>query len=469
MSELDRWGESAAVALLDEITGAETEEALAMVRAGGRENSVDRPRWALLALAAAALVVLVGGVALLKSRDTDEVEPPLATPPGTVALTTTPTAPATVAPTSPASTAPGSTAVPATAPPTSAPVTQPATTEPPTTTVVATPDIPPLADQSDFGGASKVAFARDGEIIVTGLLQNGSPVLWRWSDSVGSWSSTALPGDNTLVPIAFVDDQVGYAFVDGYVQKTADGGATWQKVTLASPSGGSVSVLELAIGAGYVHALGVDQSGTMTFRLYTMPLDGDSFTASSVEFPPPAGGEPVASFAFDDQSGWMAVTSRTLMGAAQFAGGQWTEVNVDCVNGGVTYASSGQSGDLVRSCDSGYMGSDGSVPEATQLQVSSDGGQTFGSPLALPSGGSPFFTLLARPEVGTIVIGGQGDSGPSISHDEGGSWQPLGLADGSFVSDLEASGNPLWVAVGSTSSGDQKVWVSRDGGASWAG
>ena len=78
MSELDRWGDSAAVALLDEITGAETEEALAIVRAGGRGNSVDRPRWALLALAAAALVVLVGGVALIKSRDTDEVEPPLA-------------------------------------------------------------------------------------------------------------------------------------------------------------------------------------------------------------------------------------------------------------------------------------------------------------------------------------------------------------------------------------------------------
>jgi hypothetical protein len=166
----------------------------------------------------------------------------------------------------------------------------------------------------------------------------------------------------------------------------------------------------------------------------------------------------------------MAVTSRTLMGAARFSGGEWSEdSNVTCVNGGVTYASSGQSGDLVRSCDSGFMGSDGSVPVGTQLEVSSDGGQTFGSALPLPTGGSPFFTLLARPDADTIIIGGQGDSGPSITHDEGASWQPLGLPAGSFVSDLQASNSDLWVAAGSTSNGDQKVWVSRDGGATWVG
>ena len=435
----------------------------------GDRTSISR-RWGLLALAAAAIVVLVGGLVVLKNRDTDEVEPPLASPPSTAPVTNpgstaTTQVPATVPPSAPAT-------VPATAAPaTSAPVTtEPPTTEPTTTTVVATPDVAPLADQSDFGGASKVAYAGGGVIIVSGTSSDGSPVLWRWSDATATWSSTALPGDNTLVPIAFVDDQIGFAFVDGYVQKTADGGSTWQRVTLDSPSGGGVSVIELAIGADMVHALGVDQDGAMTFRLYTMPIDSDAFTASSVSFPPPAGGEPVTSFAFDGESGWMAVTSRTLMGAARFSGGEWSEdSNVTCVNGGVTYASSGQSGDLVRSCDSGFMGSDGSVPVGTQLEVSSDGGQTFGSPLPLPSGGSPFFTLLARPDAGTIIIGGQGDSGPSITHDEGASWQPLGLPNGSFVSDLEASNGDLWVAAGSTSNGDQKVWVSRDGGATWAG
>jgi hypothetical protein len=349
-------------------------------------------------------------------------------------------------------------------------VTVPATTAPPATTQPPTPDISPLAGQPDFGGASNVAFASASEIIVSGTHPDGSPVLWHWSDAAAAWSATDLPGSDSFVPIAFVDGQTGFAFVDGYMQKTVDGGATWQRIPLASPSGGSVSVLEVAVGAGYVHALGVDQSGAMTFRIYSMPVDGASFNASSVSFPPPAGGEPVASFAFDDKSGWMAVTSRTLIGAAHFVGGQWTKApDVKCVNGGVTFASSGVTGDLVRSCDSGYMGSDGSVPVGTQLGVSSDAGQTFGS-VALPStGGSPFFTLLARPAAGTIVVGGQGDSGPSITHDEGGSWHDLGLPQGSFVSDLEASGGNLWVAAGSTSNGDQKVWVSRDGGATWAG
>ena len=59
------------------------------------------------------------------------------------------------------------------------------------------------------------------------------------------------------------------------------------------------------------------------------------------------------------------------------------------------------------------MGSDGSVPEATQMEVSSDGGQTFTPARAARAADSPFFTLLARPGVGTIVIGRPGDSGPS--------------------------------------------------------
>jgi hypothetical protein len=294
-------------------------------------------------------------------------------------------------------------------------------------------------------------------------------VLWHGSEATAAWSATDLPGDNSFVPIAFVDGQTGFAFLGGHVQKTVDGGATWQQVALASPSGGGVDVIELAVGAGQVHALGVDQGGSVKFRIYSMPLDGASFTASPVAFPPPAGGEPVVSFAFDDQSGWMAVTSRTLLGAARYTGGQWTAADVTCVNGGVTYASSGKSGDLVRSCDSGFMGSDGSIPEGTQLQVSSDGGQSFGDPLTLPSGGSPFFSLLARPAAGTIVISGQGDSGPSVTRDNGGSWQSLGLPQGSFVQDLEADSSGLWVAVGSSSQGDQKVWVSTDAGATWTG
>lgn len=467
MSELDRWGDSAAVALLDEVSGAETEEALAMVRNGDSGEPGQRPRYALLALAAAAVVVLVAGVALIKSRDAEEVEPPLATPPSsspapTPAPTTAPaTSPATVASEPPTST-----------PPSTTPATSEPTTTPPVSTVPPAPaDVPPLADQPDFGGASKVAYARDGVIIVLGSRGDGSPVLWQWHDTTTTWASSPLPGDNSYVPIAFASDQVGFAFVDGYLQRTTDGGASWGRIDIASPSGGGVSVIELAVGANLVHALAVDQDGAMTFRLYTMALDGSSFAASPVEIPPPAGGEPSASFAFAGDAGWMAVTSRTLMGAAEFADGQWSEApDVTCVNGGVYFASSGQNGDLVRSCDSGYMGSDGSVPEGTQLEVSSDGGETF-RPVPLPdrSPDSPeFVTLLARPAVGTIVIQAQDGSGV-IFGDDGGNGRPLGLPAGSFVSGLSTDSGGLWVAVGSDSNGDQKVWVSRDAGATWTG
>src|SRR4029078_11774884 len=103
-----------------------------------------------------------------------------------------------------------------------------------------------------------------------------------------------------------------FAFVDGFMQKTTDGGTTWNHVDLTSPSGGGTSVIALAVGAGDVHALAVDQSGSMTFRLYTMPIDGTSFTPTSVEFPPPARGERRASVAFETHSRWVAVPRRTL-------------------------------------------------------------------------------------------------------------------------------------------------------------
>ena len=88
-------------------------------------------------------------------------------------------------------------------------------------------------------------------------------------------------------------------------------------------------------------------------------------------------------------------------------------------------------GDLLRSCDSGYMGSNGITPQLTQMQISADGGQTFGPALAMSVGGSGFFDLLARPSLGWIVIApSTGDMGPSVTHDEGGTWQPLGLPGG---------------------------------------
>jgi hypothetical protein len=95
--------------------------------------------------------------------------------------------------------------------------------------------------------------------------------------------------------------------------------------------------------------------------------------------------------------------------------------------------------------------------------------------IVLPEGGtnnSPFFTLLARPDARTIVIASQGDAGLFVTSSNGNNgqgWEPLGLPDGSFVSDLEANSPDLWVAVGSNPDGDQNVWSSRDGGISWEG
>src|SRR4051812_30668883 len=128
MSELDRLGNAAAAALVSETTYPETEAALAGVRAGGSAHrNPDRSRWPLLALVAAAAIVLVGGLVLIRRRDTGEVETPVATQPATVPVTTPlPTTPATA----PATVAPTASSTPATQPATTVavPTTEPATT-----------------------------------------------------------------------------------------------------------------------------------------------------------------------------------------------------------------------------------------------------------------------------------------------------------------------------------------------------
>jgi hypothetical protein len=485
MSELDRWGESAATALLDDVTFEEAEDALAAMHDGGVRASGEHKRHVVLALAAAAVVALVAGVALVESRDTQEVQPPLATPPVT---TPTPTAAPTLLPTTVPPAVPTTVALtqqPTLPPSTLSPTTEPLSTDVPPVdpSIGANPlfphlgqlatgaVVPPLADQPDFGGVSKLVYAGGGVAVVAGMRQDGSPVLWKWSDGGGQWSAADLPGDSPFVPIVFTGPGVGYAFVDGYLQRTTDWGQGWTRIEIASPSGGRISGIDLAVGAGYVHLLAVDQDAEMTVRLYTMPIDGGSFTPAAVDFPPPAGGEPSASFAFDDRTGWMAITSRTLMGAAHFVNGEWTAApEVTCVNGGIYFAASGAPGDFVRACDSGLMGSDGSLPEGTQLEVSSDGGHTYRSiPIPDRSPTTPaFVALLARPIPGVIVI--RVEDGSAVAFDDdGGSARRLNLPPGSFVSELEARGGDIGVAIGSTSSGDEKVWTSTDVAVTWVG
>ena len=57
----------------------------------------------------------------------------------------------------------------------------------------------------------------------------------------------------------------------------------------------------------------------------------------------------------------------------------------------------------------------------------------------------------------------------AVGGPNGDDWEPLGIPDGSFVSDFEPGNETLWVAIGSTAEGTQKVWVTSDAGATWAG
>jgi hypothetical protein len=104
------------------------------------------------------------------------------------------------------------------------------------------------------------------------------------------------------------------------------------------------------------------------------------------------------------------------------------------------------------------------------MEVSVDGGTTF-TPVEPPIPGDArvFYTLLARPNPLTIVVGSEGGGRPAITYDDGHEWTQFDFPSHSFVRELVTDDGGLWVAIGQTSDGDQTVWISRDGGASWDG
>lgn len=435
MSELDRLGTAAATALLAEVTPADASAALAAVRFHGTRPASDRRRWPLMAVAAAAVVVVVTGLVVIANRNPDQqIDPPLA-------------------------------------PVTTTPVTVPPTTTPPTTEpeVVA---VPPLTEQPEFGGAAQILYVGGGEILVSGFRANTEPgmaVIWHWSEVTGEWAATDIPGSAPYNPLVFVDARTGYGFLDGYLQRTADTGATWERVAIDSPAGAGVSVLALGVGAGHVHALGIHQDGAMALRLYTMPIGGEAFLASAAEFAPPAGGEPSASFAFSGQGGLFAYNARTLHATATFVDGTWVtgpEYDYTCENGPLTFHSSGAELDMVTACDAGMWGD--ASPVGTRLTRFVDSGGDV--PVPLPESGNDFVAVLARPEPGSLVIG-SGDSHVFVTDDDGATWSQLdfGYTAGS-VQQVEVAG-ARWVVLvgpGPDSDGLPTVLVSLDGGVTWS-
>jgi photosystem II stability/assembly factor-like uncharacterized protein len=138
-----------------------------------------------------------------------------------------------------------------------------------------------------------------------------------WEHQAGSFALSdevfELVGENTLFDVCAVDPMTAWAVgIDGYVTKTIDGGATWQKVAASVPK---------------THLFGVaaDDNGTVvtggTGLLVISSDDGQSFSVPKVD--PPVKYGWIYGITLRGKEGFAAVGNESWIYLSDKKGGSW--------------------------------------------------------------------------------------------------------------------------------------------------
>jgi photosystem II stability/assembly factor-like uncharacterized protein len=210
----------------------------------------------------------------------------------------------------------------------------------------------------------------------------------------GIASSDSPQGPAAVRGLRFANALDGWAFGPGLFA-THDGGATWRQIALPGATAES-GVMALGTAAGVVHAAFLD--ATNVIRIATSPVGADTWTVSPTTMPVGAGPVPQAQFVLSGAAGWLIEIDRTVVGGARLAAGAWQAWQPPCLdaNGPAALAATTEL-DLVAACDVGVW----STPTGIHVYASTDGGTTFAEAAAKP----PVFNLN-----GVAVAGGPGSS-----------------------------------------------------------
>ncbi|HTS14193.1 MAG TPA: hypothetical protein VMH24_00890, partial [Candidatus Sulfotelmatobacter sp.] len=370
-------------------------------------------------------------------------------------------------------------AISSTVPPTVGPSVAPSATAIPTSTPAPTA-IAGAALPADFQPRS-VTFASPTEGWVLGTTACGSSlcaVVAHTLDAGRTWSRIAAPpttvGDGARLSahgvsaLRFADHLDGWAYGPD-LWATHDGGATWRQVDLTSITGGPTVVWDLQASAGKAHLAFYSSKG-LAFGIATTPVAGDAWASPPVFIPVGAGPVPQVQLVLQGSAGWLVEVDREVVGGARLVSGSWQTWTPPCANSaGPAVLAAWSTTGVLADCDLGVW----STPAGEHLFASTNGGSTFHelSP-AVPMTGAD---EIATPDGTTIAVAGQGPvdgQGASTalviaSFDGGRTWRTV-LSPGQVTfADLGFTTSTQGVLI-TQSGGTSRLWMTRDGGHTWA-
>ena len=349
------------------------------------------------------------------------------------------------------------------------PTTSTTTSSPPSKEVVA--DLTWVSDRHGWAMASQSGCLRSctSEVLTTtngGTSWNGVGSLPSRSTCVGGCGGSEPQTDN----IRFGNNNDGYAF-DSDLFMTTDGGRSW-----VHEDGPQVAGLEIAgsnvIRISYTHAgcpgpcdplLEEAPIGSSSWRtLYSIPMEGSRLQLLR------QGPNDVYIAVFRNPAGG-AIHEQTTLFISHDGGVTWSQRPDPC----------GYKGSAENDTEDLAAAPDGVVAVLCSprlggldfVDVSSDGGRTFGATTALP--GNIGFQLIAVTNAGDIFVStgpnGGGQQVLEASHDAGQHWNQAASDTGQtgYVSPTAGFLGFESPEVGRWIASPTEIWTTTDGGVTW--
>ena len=342
----------------------------------------------LVAVAAALVAIIVGGLFVLRDRNDESERPATTDVPATTAVAPTPVA-TTLAP--PLETVAPTTVAPTTVAPSSAVPTSRAPSGP----AVALATVLDMSFVDAVHGWALIPVGDTG----TGLIYT--------ADGGVTWAS--VTADTTNVQhVYFADTTRGWMYGgepdgnNGAFRVTRDGGQTWSDVDLG-PSGIQGPPVALATDGTTAAIIAAAPPGTQTVNwvVATAPIDSDQFVQNGIGFQQGAGPANAYSLAVEGGDLWAVYNDRTVQGVGRMVAGNTADWSVPWsdLGGSATLAVS-RGGTLY----AGVWAGEWTGPTVEyQLYVSSDRGNTF-SRVTLPNAVQNLSPVAITPVTGGTVV-----------------------------------------------------------------
>lgn len=359
----------------------------------------------------------------------------------------------------------------------------PTTTPAPSTTAAPPPTTVPLpAVPSGFQPLS-ITFvsAKTGWALGSVPCSTGSCVsVARTSDGGATWGEVGAPpvtlsaanlAGRAGVTIRFGDGYNGWIVLTDSQQNSSlwsshDGGLNWGAVS--NPAGPASAILDVESSNDMAHLLAF-APGSSGARVYTTPVNTDTWTPAAVTIPIGGGPELSGQIVLFGPAGWITIDNRIVTGGAGLGPAGWSTWTPPCAKAnGVAQVAAASANDVVATCQEGSLGTPepGTTAGKEWLFASTDGGTSFTAVGETPVQ-SPVSIAVAAGMPQTIVAA-TGDK-LVATFDGGKSWGTVAAATTasafSFVGFTTATqGVAIEQSPGSTTAA---ALITYDGGKTW--